>query len=176
MLVVPFVVLYFALDRKRAFQIGFYGFNVHVWFSYIDAYGSINGLWAYPFKVFPFLPLSVSLNASLVPVAYMLLYQWTSNRKINYYLFATVLSCVFAFIIKPIMSWLDLFKMYQWMNYFYLFIGYSVIMLLSKWITDFFSRLKDRQDRNTSQSNHVSSDVVESPRLNRWRQKKRSTY
>lgn len=169
LLVAPFVVLYFAIDRKRAFQIGFYGFNVHVWFSYIDAYGSINGLWAYPFRVVPFLPLSVTLNASLVPVAYMLVYQWTSNRKMNYYLFASVLSCVFAFLIKPIMSWLDLFKMYQWMNYFYLFIGYSVIMLLSKWITDFFSHLQNKQ------GNKREKEEKETSKLNRWKQKGRLT-
>lgn len=138
----PLVVLYFVIDRKKAFRIGFYGFNVHVWFNYIDNFGTSSGLWIYPFKVFPFLSVNATMEASFVPVAYMLVYQWALNRQRNYYVYATVLSAAFAFLLKPIMTWLHFFQMYQWVNYFYLFLGYMVIMLLSKWITDLFAYLQ----------------------------------
>ncbi|MCG0057242.1 hypothetical protein L6R34_33310, partial [Escherichia coli] len=29
--ILPLVILYFLIDRKKAFHLGFYGFNVHVW-------------------------------------------------------------------------------------------------------------------------------------------------
>lgn len=171
----PLVVLYFVLDRKKAFRIGFYGFNVHVWFGYIDTLGGTSGLWAYPFKIFPFLSLGVSLEASFVPVVYMLLYQWTLNRKRNYYLYATVLSAVLAFVVKPVLSWLDLFQMYRWMNFFYLFLAYMVIMLLSKWVTDFFAYLQKRQSGGTFRRNPLTSEVGESGR-SKWRRRNRSAF
>lgn len=170
--IVPLVVLYFVLDRKRAFRIGFYGFNVHVWFGYIDAFGLTHGLWAYPFKVLPIRFPNVTLEASLVPVAYMLIYQWTLTRNRSYYLYATILSAVLAFIVKPPMSWLGLFRMYQWMNYVYLFCGYLVIMLLSKWITDFFAYLQAQHGKDDTRTPMEGIRV----RSRRWRPKERSPF
>ncbi|MDQ0189529.1 hypothetical protein JI721_01565 [Alicyclobacillus cycloheptanicus] len=143
--VAPLVVLYFTLDRKKAFRIGFLGLNIHVWFAYIDACGLAWGLWSYPYKVVPFRFPSVTLDASLVPVTYMLVYQWTLNQKRSYYLYATILSALFAFVLKPIMVWSHFFQMYQWMNYFYLFCGYLIVMLAAKFITDFFTYLQKSQ-------------------------------
>lgn len=45
MLVVPLIVLYFTIDRKRIFIIGFFGFAVHMLFFYADATGIRFGLW-----------------------------------------------------------------------------------------------------------------------------------
>ncbi|WP_242447705.1 hypothetical protein [Priestia endophytica] len=42
--ILPLVILYFLIDRKKAFHLGFYGFNVHVWFHYMDTAGVYNGL------------------------------------------------------------------------------------------------------------------------------------
>ena len=168
LLIAPLVVLYFVLDRRRAFRIGFYGFNVHVWFNYIDNFGVTSGLWTYPFKVFPYLSVNSTLEASFIPVSYMLVYQWALKRQLNYYVYATVLSATFAFVLKPLMTWLSFFKMYQWVNYFYLFLGYVVIMLLSKWVTDFFAYLQKRQGGNTTSGDVVASEVGNS-KLNKWR-------
>ncbi|BCJ87537.1 CBO0543 family protein [Effusibacillus dendaii] len=141
-LVLPLIVLYFLIDRKKAFHIGFFGFNVHVWFNYIDTFGVWYGLWNYPYRAIPFLPISFALDASLVPVVFMLVYQWTLNHNKNYYLYLTGLCLFFAFVLKPVMVALDLFQMHKGMNYFNLFLGYLVIMLLSKWITTAFVHLQ----------------------------------
>jgi hypothetical protein len=138
MLLLPLVALYLFIDRKKALLLGFFGFNVHVWFHYIDTYGATNKLWAYPHKLIPQLPFSVALDTSFVPVTYMLLYQWTVNKNKNYYLFATLWSAFMAFIFKPALATFGLFRMYAGMNYFFLFLGYVVVMLISKWITNLF--------------------------------------
>jgi pilus assembly protein TadC len=168
--VAPLIILYFYIDRSRIFRIGFFGFNVHVWFGYIDLLGGALGLWAYPYKILPFFTISVSLEAALVPVAYMLLYQWALERKRNYYLYATILSAILAFGLKPAMAALSLFKMYQWMNYFYLFLGYIVIMLLSKWITDVFAYLHNRQG-GVNRGGPSAVDDSQSSTTRRWRPK-----
>src|SRR5690606_28107976 len=79
LLVAPLVVLWYAIDRRKTLLVGFFGFNVHAWFHYCDLYTTSHGLTNYPYKVMPFYPVSVTLDTSLVPIAYMLLYQWTLN-------------------------------------------------------------------------------------------------
>ncbi|WP_207952294.1 CBO0543 family protein [Paenibacillus turpanensis] len=145
LLILPLVILYKYLDWKHALLLGFYGFNIHVWFHYIDSFGVTNGYWNYPHKIVPFLSVNVALDAAIVPVCYMLLYQWITSRNKNYYVYTTLLSGAFAFILKPIMVYAGLFRMYEWVNYFYLFVFYMVIVLVSKWITDLFLFLQERQ-------------------------------
>lgn len=138
MLVVPLIVIYFFIDRRRAFHIGFFGLNVHIWFTYIDATGIRFGLWDYPYQAIPIMSVSFSLDVSLIPVIFMLLYQWTLNNGKNYYLWSTGLSIFLSFILKPILVYFDLFELNKWVNFFHLFIGYTIIVLFSKWLTNLF--------------------------------------
>lgn len=139
MLVLPLVALYVWLDRKRAFQIGFYGFNVHVWFTYIDAFGIKNALWNYPYQAIPLTITSIALDASFIPVVYMLLYQWTLKRNKNYYVYTFGLSVLLSFLFKPALAAFGLFQLYKGVNYLHLLLGYVIILLISKWITDVFA-------------------------------------
>src|SRR5690625_1557519 len=76
MLILPLIVLFIAIDKSKILLLGFFGFNYHVWFSYTNSIGIGLGLWEYPYHLIPGLP-SFSLDASFVPVSFMLLYQWT---------------------------------------------------------------------------------------------------
>lgn len=138
----PLIILYFAMDWKRALQLGFYGFNVHVWFGYFDDFGSTQALWTYPHKMIPFIAHNLGLDASLVPVSFILVYQWTIKHNKNYYLYTLLLSLFLSFILKPIFVMHNLFKFNAWANYFHLFLSYIVILVLSKVITDIFLRLQ----------------------------------
>ncbi|MFB3170009.1 CBO0543 family protein [Neobacillus sp. 179-C4.2 HS] len=142
MFVSPLIILYFAMDWKRALQLGFYGYNVHVWFGYFDDFGASQGLWTYPYKMIPFIAHSVGLDASLVPVSFILVYQWTLKHHKNYYLYTLLLSLFLSFILKPIFVMHNLFKFNSWANYFHLFLTYIVILVLSKVITDIFLRFQ----------------------------------
>lgn len=145
MLLIPLVLIYFLIDRKRAFEVGFYGFNVHVWFTYFDTIGVRKVLWYYPYPAIPLIPTSFPIDAALVPVSFMLLYQWTVKYKKNYYIYATLLSAFFAFLFKLLWTSLDLFHLYKNATSFHRFLGYLLVMLLSKWITNIFKRLKDKE-------------------------------
>ncbi|MGB3892138.1 MAG: CBO0543 family protein [Priestia megaterium] len=136
--ILPLVILYFLIARKKAFHLGFYGFNVHVWFHYSDTAGVYNGLWTYPYQINTIIPVSFSLDASLIPVSFMLLYQWTINHHKNYYVYATVLCLFFAFIFKPLLTGIGFFQLHEWATYGYLFVFYLGVILLSKWITNLF--------------------------------------
>ncbi|WP_309119198.1 CBO0543 family protein [Paenibacillus sp.] len=137
--VAPLIVLFIFLDRNKAFRIGFFGFGVHMISVYLDAFGTTHGFWEYPFKWFPFLTNSLGLDASLIPVAYMLLYQWTLNREKNYYLYMTGLSLMFSFGFKPLMDWLELFQRNKGLQFWHLFIIYLLVGIVPKLLTDFFA-------------------------------------
>lgn len=138
MFVLPLVILWFVLDRKKALQIGFYGFSIHVMATYIHLYGERNSIWGFPYKIVPYMPTSISMDASLNPVVLMLLYQWTLKYNKNYYLFGALMCAAFSFIIKPLLSTVDLFHLYGKMHYFYLFLLYFLVTILAKLITDLF--------------------------------------
>lgn len=143
MLIVPIVALVFFMDRKRAFQIGFFGFAIHVIAVYIDLYATSHRMWEYPYKIAPFPPASFNLDASLIPVAYMFVYQFTVTSKWKYYLYIALTSAAFAFLLKPLFSWAGIFLLVE-SNYLQLFVLYVVGGLLGKWVADLFGAVQHR--------------------------------
>ncbi|MGF7034889.1 hypothetical protein J2T17_005858 [Paenibacillus mucilaginosus] len=138
LLIGPLVLLFFILDRSKAIHMGFFGYSIHVLTFYADNFGVTHGLWDYPYKVMPFLPMSLMIDASLVPVLFMLVYQWCVNHHKSKLLFLTATSVCFAFVIKPILSLAGLFLLFEWMNFFYLFLAYMFVTLGAMLLTAIF--------------------------------------
>lgn len=143
MIIIPLIILFFSIDKSKALLLGFFGLNYHVWFSYTNSIGVGLGLWEYPYHVIPFLP-SFSLDAALVPVCFMLLYQWTLNHNKNIYLYSILLSSVFAFVLKPIMVKFHFIHMFNGINYFHLILFYMAYFIVSKLITNVFIWLQQK--------------------------------
>ncbi|MDF2036513.1 hypothetical protein P2R12_05840 [Cytobacillus oceanisediminis] len=135
--IVPLLVLFFKIDKRKLFFMGFYGYSIHMLFGYIDLYNKNSGLLNYPFPMIPMIP-GLSLDSSFVPVTFMLVYQWTLNHKKNYYVYTVLTSAVLAFVFKPLLIGLGLFKLYGNTNYFFLFACYLIVIILAKVITDVF--------------------------------------
>ncbi|WP_123042433.1 CBO0543 family protein [Cohnella candidum] len=142
LLLVPLAVLFIKLDKSQAFRLGFFGLCVHMVFSYTDHLGVMRGWWEYPYKVLPFIPVNIALDAALVPVCFMLVYQWAMKRGVNVYLSLIVLCAIFAFVVKPLLSLIDMFYLFEWMNFVYLFGFYVVIAVISVTLTNLFAYLQ----------------------------------
>lgn len=147
MLVVPLVVLALKMDRSQALRLGFYGFAIHVIATYTDLYGTTHQMWSYPYRILPFPSMSFGLDASLIPVTYMLVYQWTIRHRKNYYLYLLAISIGFSLVFKPIMGLFGLFWLYHF-TYWQLVPIYYGGGLIAKWITDLFHWL-ERHARRT---------------------------
>jgi hypothetical protein len=141
LLLVPLILLVFKIDKSKVFLVVFFGYSVHVFSFYINLIGVNMGIWNYPIQVVSWLP-SLSFDSSLVPVTFMLVYQWTLNNKKNYFIFALITSIVFSFIIEPIFVNMDLFKLYGNINYLHRLIGYVILSFNAKFITDLFLKLQ----------------------------------
>lgn len=144
MIVVPLAVLYVLLDRRKAFHLGFFGFNIHVWFTYADIVGARFGLWSYPYQAIPYLTVSFGLDAALVPAAFMLVYQWALNRRRSVVLSLTALCVFFSFVLKPFLVIVGLFQLHKWANYVYLFVFYVIIFSVSLGITKMFEKFQQQ--------------------------------
>jgi hypothetical protein len=145
-LVIPLIILFFKIDKSKIFQIGFFGYSIHVFFAYMDIYGINVGFWHYPIQLIPSLP-SLSIDSSLVPVTFMLVYQWTLNRNKNYYVYSIIAAAILSFGFNPILVQMGLLKMYGKINYFHLFITYITVLILAKLITNGFVWMKKRYRR-----------------------------
>ncbi len=87
-------------------HLGFFGINYHLWFQYVNSAGVSMGLWEYPYELTSFQP-SFTLDGSIAPVAFMLVYQWTLNHGKNVFLYSLLLSALFGFVMKPMMAYFD---------------------------------------------------------------------
>ncbi|MDQ0483961.1 CBO0543 family protein [Guptibacillus hwajinpoensis] len=136
MFLLPLVVLYFKIDRSKIFLLGFLGYSIHVLAAYTDALGIRKSWWDYPYVIFPQLPGSLGIDASVIPVYFILLYQWCLNKKKNYWLYGTLSAFGFTFIVKPLLIWLNVFELYT--NFFVLLLSYLFVVYAAKLITDIF--------------------------------------
>jgi len=143
-IIIPLVVLYLLIDKKRVFLLGFYGFNIHAWMVYTDAIGTRYNFFEYPYKAVPFLPIHVGIDTSLVPVLFILLYQWILKNKKNFYLYNFGLVLFLSFIFKPIIVAHHLFHLKNGANYFYIFLLYVFVVLFSRVITNVFLHLNSK--------------------------------
>ncbi|MCJ7842084.1 hypothetical protein MUB24_14460 [Lederbergia sp. NSJ-179] len=144
MLILPLIVLFFTIDRKKIFLLGFYGLNVNVWFGYANVAFMYLGLINYPYYVIPPFP-SISFEGSLIPVFAMLVYQWTLNHHKNYYLYTLLLAAFFAFIIQPIAAGIHLIEINPNITFFEIFLIYLIVFLFSKAITSLFLYLQKKR-------------------------------
>jgi hypothetical protein len=147
LLLIPLIVLFMYMDRKKVLLLGFFGYNVHVFFTYIDVFGANHVYWFYPYQIFPLLSSSFPLDVSFIPVSFILVYQWTLNRNKNYYLYTFILSAVLSLIFKPILSTLGLFQLQRGAQYWHLMILYFVIAIISKLITNLFLYLQHKSEK-----------------------------
>ncbi|MFC0274080.1 CBO0543 family protein [Metabacillus herbersteinensis] len=141
LIIIPLIILYFLIDRKKIFILGFFGLNIHVWSAYLDAIATRHNYLEYPYKAIPFIPINFGVDTALVPVSFILLYQWTLSKNKNFYLYSLVLIGFISFIFRPLTAAHHLLHLNKGANYFHIFIGYIIITLFSKGITNVFQYL-----------------------------------
>lgn len=140
---VPLLILVFKIDRSNIFLIGFYGYSINFIGSMINLIGVNLGFWNYPIQMIPAIP-SIAYDTSLVPVTYMFIYQWSLNKNKNYFILALIASIIFSFLIEPLFSSLNLFKLYPGITYVHRLICYVGLSILAWAITAIFLKMKER--------------------------------
>ena len=146
-IIIPLTILYFKIDRKRLFEICFFGFIVHVTWSNIDSILSQNNYLIHPHGFTHFLPMGITVTAVLLPVCFMLLYQSYSNKNKSYYLYTIILSAFFAYCFGYISEKVELLIMYKGMKLTYLFLIDIGVAYLAFWVTKLFITIKKQTSK-----------------------------
>ncbi|MCD8508622.1 MAG: hypothetical protein LRY73_01055 [Bacillus sp. (in: Bacteria)] len=150
LLVVPIIILCFTVDKTRIFEIFFFGYTVHMLWTYVNLPLERYGLFAHTYFLTPILPFAINMTASVLPVLFLLTYQYCTNHEKNYYVYAIVLSAIMAFGFASIEEWLGLVVFREGMNKFYLFLICAAISLISYAFTRLLRRLTDKANRSLS--------------------------
>ena len=133
-LLIPWLIWIRLVDRKRIIPILLFGMLVLIITSLFDNIGLPFKFWKYQTQFIPIVPRALPFDCSMVPVAFMLIFQYFGNWK-SYSLALILMSSLFAFVGEPFSIWAELVVYINW-RYLYSFIYYIVLgMLIRFFIT-----------------------------------------
>ena len=119
--------LYFR-KKESTNRLLFAGFFVMLISSYLDFLGISYGLWDYHAKLAPHFPTFIPWDLSLMPITIMIFIQ--VKPKVSPFLKGLLFSGITAFVIEPVLVWLDYYHIINW-KYLYSFPIYFVIYLVA---------------------------------------------
>lgn len=129
-LLVPFIIWWLAVDKKRLLEICVFGLMVNVSSIFLDVVGSEFVLWEYPVHILPQIPLLFPVDLVILPVVYMIIYQKFSKWW-PYLIASAVAAALLAFGFEPLAVLIGQYKLIIW-KYYYSFPIYIMIAAFSK--------------------------------------------
>lgn len=132
LIIIPFVLWWKIVDRKRLFEITTYGLFVALLAGLLDAIGVELDAWDYKYDLIPLLDVFIVYDVSILPISYMLLYQYFQTWR-SFLIAHIVLSFAFAFIAEPLLVWLDIYQLMEW-KHIYSVPGYFFIAISLRWL------------------------------------------
>jgi hypothetical protein len=131
--IVPWIIFLKLLNRKKSSSIWFFGLVIIIITTFIDDLGSELNLWIYPYKFVPVSLLAWPFDFSIIPVSFMLIYQYFQTWK-TFTIALLVLAVTFAFIGEPISVWAGTVYYFGW-KYSYSFVFYILSGILARVFT-----------------------------------------
>lgn len=128
--IVPWVIWWKLVDKKRVIEILLYGTLISVYSILLDDIGSHFLLWIYQFQLVPISPRLNPIDLSIMPVTYMLVYQFLKKWK-SFLIAQTVLAFGAAFIAEPLFSKMKIYHILNW-KLIYSFIIYLLLGIGNK--------------------------------------------
>ncbi|TYS18622.1 hypothetical protein FZC78_03605 [Rossellomorea vietnamensis] len=116
----PLILLIFTVDRSRVFELFFLGYSIHLLWTYIDVPLERYGYFVHKYFFVPIYPYSLNMTAAVLPVSFLLLYQYCTSRKKDFFVYSALMSAVFSFVFAPLESVIGLLELRKGMNYAYL--------------------------------------------------------
>ena len=124
-LVVPWVIWAKLVKREIILEILFFGAIITIITTVLDVVGLQYHFWDYPISFLPIIPRAFPFDFSMVPVAYMLLYQYFSTWK-SFFSAQIIMAIIYAFLGEPFCEWVELVYYIKW-KYIYSFVYYLIV-------------------------------------------------
>jgi len=146
--IIPLYIWWKLLDKKRILEICLYGLLINIFSSYLDVYGSGYVLWEYPVRLIPNIPRIFPIDATVIPVVYMLIYQYFPKWK-QFIIAHVIIAAVFAFVMEPMLVWMNLYRLMTW-KFIYSFPIYIIMAVVCKATVIFFMKVQKKATKQFS--------------------------
>src|SRR5699024_8933709 len=102
------------------FEIAFFGFFNHVLWYMVDDFLTSNNYFNHPHSLSYLLPQGITVAAVMFPVFFMLIYQYCTNRKKNFWIYSLIGCFVFTYGYASLILAIDMARFHKGMNLFHL--------------------------------------------------------
>lgn len=131
--VIPLIIWWKLVDKKRAYEIAFYGCMINIFSVILDDLGTNLLWWGYPVQLIPVVPPLLTADSILVPIIFMLVYQSFSASGKSLFIANLVTGAFVAFVAEPFFVWLGYYQLISW-KFTYSFIFYILVTLFARLI------------------------------------------
>lgn len=146
-LVVPWVIWAKLVKRDIILEILLFGTIIIITTTLLDVVGLQYRFWDYPIAFLPIIPKAFPFDFSMIPVAYMLIYQYFRTWK--FFIIAQItMALTYAFIGEPFSEWVELVYYFEW-RYSYSFIYYIIVGIGTRALILKLASLSKLQDLTT---------------------------
>lgn len=132
--IIPWILWRYVVNKKRLTEIVLLGLFVLITATWMDDLGTDLILWYYPYKLLPVYPQLVPINYTVLPVIYMLIYQYFGLWR-SYITAITIMAVVFSFIAEPGLNYLGMYELLKW-QYYYSFPIYILVGISHRWLVE----------------------------------------
>lgn len=142
MLIIPWIVWYRLVDKKRILEIIIHGLFVVTIATFLDEIGCQLNLWEYKIDIEPYFPRLIPMNFSILPVIYMCIYQYFPGWKS--FIKASIIGAgIYTFLGEPILVALKIYILINWKHIFS-FPFYIIISISLKALTQMLININQR--------------------------------
>lgn len=143
-LLFSYILCFMLIDKKRRSKILLFGCLVTVASFVYEVFGFSFVLWSFSTKIFPITPAIFMFNITVLPLYYMLVYQYSPTWK-RFFLLNALAACVFSLVLLPILIKLKIYQTY-WSLLFnipIIFIYACLARFVTQWLVNTEQRHKN---------------------------------
>ncbi len=140
--VVPLIIWWKLVDKKRLFEISMFGLLLGLTATFLDVIGTDYGLWVYRVHMLPETAVLVPVDFVVLPVIQMYVYQRCPKWG-KYLLFSLLSAAVQSFAAEPLAVLIGQYKLVRW-NILYSFPIYLAMDVIIKWIAGRFKKAQEK--------------------------------
>ncbi|WP_075981376.1 CBO0543 family protein [Bacillus massilinigeriensis] len=127
-LIIPWIIWMKFHEKSRTFELLLFGTLTMITAANLDSIGEDLAFWGYPVELIPAGHNAFPFNFGIVPVAFMLLHQYSSNWK-SFSIGLFILAVLFAYVGEPFSQYIGVYKLFKW-KFTYSFFYYIINGLL----------------------------------------------
>lgn len=148
--ILPWIAWSYLVNRRQITELFCYGVMVMFITTFLDAIGSVQQLWTYPIKVIPFTPHLEPIDWGILPVTYMLIYQYFPQWK-GFITAQIIVATIYAFVGEPfLVKNSEIYLPLNW-KYSYSFLIYPILAIVPRVITKFLYNIEKRSKKMDTQ-------------------------